>query len=400
MRKKRILQLGAGRLMVPSVQILQAGGYEVYVVDRDPAAPGFAVADGHAPIDVVNAVAVCAYAHEIGADLILAVNEAGLLAASVASAQLGLPNLSPEVARRALDKGLMRDCWRNAGLPQPRYIVVERSEDIAAAAEKIGYPVVVKPTSNWGSRGVSFVADRKILAEAVMAAVESNRTGRFIVESALRGVEATVEGLVRNGIPSVLAKSDKEHQIHPRIRVAMALNYPAKFSATVLQRIDDVAGGAALALGIVDGAFHCECMVDGDDVWLVEMGARGGGGHIFGVIVEQVSGVSLPLALVRIFFREPTEITPRFQRGACYRFFGPPPGVFERAEGIEEARRLPGVLDIGIELTPGTHVGAIVSDADRPGFVVAAGATREEAMAAASAAIPRVKWVMSGSVAG
>ncbi len=400
MAGKRILQLGAGRLMVPSIRILQAGGYEVYVVDRDESAPGRAAAHGHAAIDVVDADAIAAYARHIGADLILAVNEAGVLAAAEASSLLGLPNLSPDVARRALDKGLMRDCWREAGLSQPRYRVVDRVEDILGAADEIGYPLVVKPTANWGSRGVSFVNDPRGLAEAAAVAADHHRSGRFIIESALTGTEATVEGLIRGRIPQVLAMSDKEHQIHPRLRVAMALNYPARFPAAVLERIAEVVGAAGVALGIVDGAFHCEVMVDGDEVNLVEMGARGGGGHIFGLIAEQVSGVPMPLALVRILLGEPIDIQPRYQRGACYRFFGPPPGLFMAAAGLAEARRLPGVLDMDVELKPGTRVGVIASDADRPGFVVTGGRTREEAMSAADAAVARVVWSMAAPEPG
>jgi len=392
--ERSLLQLGAGPMMVRSIQLLRAAGWRVFTVDRDPHAPGFAFADGSAAIDIADVEGIVRYASEIRADVILPVNDPGVLAAAEAAPRLGLRCVPLEVARRSVDKGLMRDCWAAAGLPQPRYQVVDDPGRIPAAAGEIGFPLVLKPALNWGSRGVSFVADPSALPWAIDFAHAHCRNGRYVVEAAIPGTEMTIEGLVQAGRPQVLAKSDKVPQPHPRYRVATALNYPARFSAEQLRRADEVVARAALALGIRDGAFHCECMLNERGVFLLEMAARPGGGHIFGQIVEAVSGVSMPLALASILLGEPVALTPRFQRGACYRFFAPPPGIFRAVRGLDEACRLPGVLDFGFSLEPGRVVGPVASDADRPGFVVTRGETREEAMAVADRAIARLEFVM------
>jgi hypothetical protein len=53
---------------------------------------------------------------------------------------------------------------------------------------------------------------------------------------------------------------------------------------------------------------------------------------------------------------------------------------------------MPGILDLGFHMAPGTRVGSIAEDADRPGFVVAAGKDREEAIANASRAIAALRY--------
>ncbi len=395
MKRKSVLQLGAGRLMCHSVRKLQEIGLRVLAADGAPDAPAFAVADGHAVIDIRDATAVAELARKESADLVLAVNEAGVLAAAEASRDLGLPNLHPEVALRCLHKGLMREAWRAADLPQPDFFRVTSAEGIAEAVEFIGYPVILKPAMNWGSRGVSRVSEPGELPWAIEYASANSRDAEFIVEQCIAGTEMTIEGLVKRGRAQILAQSDKEPQEHPRYRVAMALNYPAKFSAGQLRRASEVVSSAVQALGIDNGAFHCECMVNGADVFLIEMGGRPGGGHIFGQIVEAASGVCMPQALALLLLGEDPDIHPKYQHGACYKFFAPPPGVFQEARGISEARGLPGILDFGFHMAPGTVVSAIAGDADRPGYAVAIGQTREEAMANADRAIASIRYVMN-----
>lgn len=394
-RQRSVLQLGAGRLMCHSIRKLQEIGLRVLAVDGAADAPGFALVEDHAVLDIRDTAAVAAYARSNPVDLILAVNEAGVLAAAEASHQLGLPNLPPEVALRCLNKGLMREAWQKAGLPQPVFHRVTSADAIAAAASSLGYPVILKPAINWGSRGVSRVAEAAELSWAIDYARSNCRDGEFIVEQCISGTEMTIEGLVKHGQPQILAWSDKEPQEHPKYRVAMALNYPARFEDWQLLRAADVVTRAAQALGIVNGAFHCECMVNDKDVFLVEMGGRPGGGHIFGQIVEAASGVCMPQALALLLLGDDPDIRPVRARGACYKFFAPPPGVFQKALGIAEAAGFPGILDFGFHMNPGTVVSAIAGDADRPGYAVTTGDTREQAIENADRAIASIRYVMN-----
>ena len=292
MSKKRILQLGAGPMLARTIRILQEAGHEVYTADKNPNAPGFAIADGYAPIDIVDAEAVLSYARKIKADLVLAVIEAGLLEAAQACETLGLPSISPNIALNCLDKGRMRQCWERASLPQPAFRILGIENDPEPEIEAIGYPLVVKPTFGWGSRGVSRVSKAEMLQEAVCWARGNSRTGEIIIEEFVRGTEMTIEGLVKNGQCQVLAKSDKEHQQHEHFCVAMALNYGADFEESTLDRADALMGQALKALGHTDGAFHCECMVNEQGIFLLESAARGGGGFFYSLIVEAVSGVN------------------------------------------------------------------------------------------------------------
>jgi biotin carboxylase len=325
----------------------------------------------------------------------MVVNGAGVISGAVASARLGLPALPVDVAERSQDKALCRDAWRAAGLPQPAYRVVDSPDGVAAAAAAIGYPVVVKPARKWGSRGVSLVPDASWIGEAV-AAARAEGFGAIVVEKCVSGTEVSVEGLVQDGRAQILAVGDKEMQDHPRYRVGMVLRYPSALPRATLARLDEVVSGAIAAMGIRNGAFDAECMINDDGVFLIEINPRPGGGHIFGQIVESVSGVCMPVAYVKVMLGQAVDIRPKFQRGVCYRFFSAPAGTFRRVTGIEEARTMPGVLDLDFRMAPGTRIGPIAADADRPGFVVAAGIDRAEADANAARAIASLRFEMEG----
>lgn len=393
MAGETILQLGAGAWMTWTIERLKAAGYRVFAADKNPEAPAFPLADGHAPVDIVDASAIEAYAREVKADLVLVVNGAGVISGATASARLGLPGLPVDVATRAQDKGSCRDAWAKAGLAQPEYRVVEGPAGIAAAADTIGYPAVVKPTRAWGSRGVAVVCSRAEIDAVAATTRREGFEGPMIVERCITGIEVSVEGLVQRGVTTVLAIGDKEMQDHPTFRVGMVLNYP-----TYLPRepIEVLCAKAIAAMGIENGAFDAELMVDERGVpHLLEINPRPGGGHILGVIVEAVSGVAMPEAYAKILLGEDVDVRPRHQKGACYKFFNAPYGTFRGVSGLAAMKTMPGVVDASFEMVEGTKVGPIARDADRPGFVVARGETREDAIANADRAIGALRFEMA-----
>jgi len=114
--KKRVLQLGGGVLMVRSIQKIQELGYEVYCVDVNPHAPAFAFADGSAAINISDVEGVGRYADEINADVVLALNDAGVLPAVYANKKRGLKCYDPEEVKYFTDKGFMRQRWQEHGV--------------------------------------------------------------------------------------------------------------------------------------------------------------------------------------------------------------------------------------------------------------------------------------------
>jgi cyanophycin synthetase len=88
----------------------------------------------------------------------------------------------------ASDKDLTTRLLGAAGLPVPRQESVRNAEQAARAADRIGYPVVVKPLDGNHGRGVCLdLEDAAAVREAFAIAEDQSRRGVVVVESFITG---------------------------------------------------------------------------------------------------------------------------------------------------------------------------------------------------------------------
>ena len=75
----------------------------------------------------------------------------------------------------AMDKVRSKHLFRAAGIPTPEYAVVHSAADASVAADQIGLPLVVKPSGQGSSVGMSKVFERFELDAAVDLALRVRR---------------------------------------------------------------------------------------------------------------------------------------------------------------------------------------------------------------------------------
>jgi len=392
---KTILVLGAGYYLGHTLSLLREHGYRVVALDRDPHAPARHIANAFHPVDIIDREKVLTVATKEAVDGIMAVNDFGVRTAAYVSNRLALPGISPKTAETASDKGTMRDCWAAAALDQPQYCVVATQEEAREAVRNIGLPCVMKPTDCGGSgRGISIIRTHDDVEWAYRFAEPFVNNDRFIVEEFLDGAEMTIEAFSIDGDVHILAISDKEK---PAMRtcVALSLNYPAKGSRAQLDAVKRLATEAVQAIGIKDGISHTEVIMTETGPQLVELGARGGGGHVFHTCIESVSGLSGPLLQAAMLTGQAVNIENIEQNGCVYRFFNPEHGILVRVDYQAEAKTLPGVVDFGIFKHPGDEVGVLPNSLHRAGFVVTCGRDRAEAIARADHVEKTIRFVVN-----
>jgi biotin carboxylase len=391
---KRVLVLGASVYCVPAIEAVRAAGYATVVVDRDPDAPGLAVADVGRVADLTDAPAVLAVAAEERVDGVLPLSDFGVPTAGYVAEALGLRGLTPRSAELATDKGLMREQWARDGLPNPDFRVVVSDAEARAACAELGLPLILKPAYSGGAgRGVSVVRDTAEVEWAYGFARTAARNGRVLVERFVEGVEVTVETISHRGEVHVLTTSD-EVTLPLRTRVATSLTYPADLPAAVADDVGALAREAVTSLGLLDGPGHLEMMLTDAGPVLLELNARGGGGHIFSLIVEAVSGVAMVRESARVLVGDEPDLRIRHDRGCVYLFFSPYGGTIRAIEGLDAARVMPGVLALGVTRKPGDVLGELENSLQRSGFAVVAGADRQEAVRRADAVSDTVQFVL------
>ena len=387
--------LGASRYYARSIRKARAIGYRVVAIDRDPRAEGFMDADQSAVVDITDRDGVLRAARNIGINGIVPLNDFGVETAAHVSDHLGLIGISPEAAARATRKTLMRAAWDAAGLPQARWRRAATVEEALAAADAIGcWPLIVKPADSHGgaSRGVSVAADHDALREAVAFAQSAYRDPEIIIEEWLDGVEHSIETITWRGETHVLAVSDKVKTPLP-YRVDKSVDYPTALTGGALAALHALVKASVRALGISVGAAHVEACTTAHGPKLFELGARCGGGGTPDPIVPQVSGIDMLSEVVRIHAGDaPENLVPNAEQGCSYRFLTPPPGYLRGIAGVEDVAGWPGVLDCAVTVTAGQEIKRVRVGADRAGFVIAAGASRADAVALADRAEQSIRF--------
>jgi len=120
---------------------------------------------------------------------------------------LGVPYTGSDVLGSALamDKIRTKQVWMSSGLPTPRYKRIAKGDDVHAAAREIGLPVIIKPSSEGSSVGVSRVLKDADIDEAV--ALAARYPGEMLMEQMVIGDELTVAVLVNGegytALPSI-----------------------------------------------------------------------------------------------------------------------------------------------------------------------------------------------------
>ncbi len=101
----------------------------------------------------------------------------------------------------AMDKLRTKQVWQSLGLPTPRHAVLASETDCRAAAEKLGFPLIVKPAHEGSSIGMAKVDDVAALIDAWQAACAYD--SQVLVEQWVQGPEFTIATLRGEVLPPI-----------------------------------------------------------------------------------------------------------------------------------------------------------------------------------------------------
>jgi phosphoribosylglycinamide formyltransferase 2 len=185
-----LMLLGSGELGKEVAIAAQRLGCRVIAVDRYPGAPAMQVADVAEVIAMTDADALKAVVRRHKPDLLIPEIEAlavDALAELEAEGQRVIPTARATAVTMNRDR-IRNLAARELGLRTARYAYADSAEELAAAAEPLGWPVVVKPVMSSSGKGQSLVQDAAGIDAAWQAALAGARGAgnRVIVEEFLR----------------------------------------------------------------------------------------------------------------------------------------------------------------------------------------------------------------------
>lgn len=400
---KTLLILGAGKEQVAAINAAKAKGIRTVVLDFNPKADGRALANEFHLVSTRDRDAILSfvrgYPGRIDGVMTIASDIPHMV--SVAAEALGVRHIPLSVAETCVHKLRMKEKLAAAGVSVPAFARVTSLGELKAFIDRVGFPVVIKPVDNSGARGVQRLTASMDIAAAFDYAKGFAYYGEVIAEKFISGLQISTEGLFHDGVFHCTGFADRNYTRLDDSKPFMVEDggdIPTVLNDADKNKVEIEFEKAARALGIDWGPAKGD-MIFGDDgkPYVVEIAARLSGGNFCYDKVPWSTGVDIVDILVDMAVDNPVDparFVPTRNLATSQRYFFPAAGTINRIEGIAVAKASPHIRKVDIWAGPGQAVAAAENHPSRVGYVIACAPTREEAVAAAQAAVAKVEFRM------
>ena len=316
--KPKIIVLGSGPIRigqgvefdystVHAVRTIKQLGYEAIVINNNPetVSTDYTAADKLyfeplTPEDVMNVVHL---EKPLGVIATLGGQTAVNLAQPLADRGVRIIGTGCEAIDKAEDRDLFNEVIHSLGIPNPVGEAVTDIESGVAAAERIGYPVLVRPSFVLGGRAMEIVANEEMLRKYLKNAVEVDEDKPVLIDKYLMGKEVEVDAVCDGKevfVPGIMELVERTG-VHSGD--STSVYPPFSISQKVRDTIADYTTRLGLGIGIV-GLFNIQFIVDkNDDVFVIEVNPRASrsvpflskstGCGLVGIATKAMLGVSL-----------------------------------------------------------------------------------------------------------
>ena len=325
-----------------------------------------------------------------------------IVAAARLAQSLGLRFLNPDTAALLRDKFSVRQRLQARGVPQAGHRLATSEDEILAAIEELGFPVLIKPCDGYASQNVVVIEGPEDLepwispvpslaAQAMDYGLGVRSNQRFVIERYLTGSFIGCDTMSLGGRHHFLGLNEKLMCPPPSFTIRGGCFIPA---APGMEAIRDYAFSMLDAVGFDFGAAHIEMMVTAHGPQLIEINPR-----LVSAKIPRLMGYGLGRSvyadLVSLHLGESAFLTQDHE------------GLFAVSRWItaDRAGRLtrvilpewtdPGVCSFEILKREGAPVRPPFENVDRVGYVMTAGASRSAAEALAERWIGDVQLVIT-----
>ncbi|MDY2887844.1 MAG: carbamoyl-phosphate synthase large subunit [Malacoplasma sp.] len=287
--KHKIIVLGSGPIRigqgiefdystVHAVQTIKKAGYEAIIINNNPetVSTDYTTSDKlyFEPLTVEDVMNIIEFEKPDGVIASLGGQTAINLAKPLQERGVKIIGTNVEAIDRAEDRKIFEKLLIDLNIPQPQGLATTKIEEGLAAANKIGYPVLVRPSFVLGGRAMQIVADENALKHYLKTAVEIDEDKPVLVDKYISGKEVEVDAICDGRdvfIPGIMELVEKTG-IHSgdSISVYPTFSISNKVKGIILQ----YAKKLGLAIGII-GLFNIQFIVDkNENVYIIEVNPR------------------------------------------------------------------------------------------------------------------------------
>ena len=250
--------------------------------------------------------------------------------------KMGVPILgtSAENVDAAEDRELFDEILEKCGIPRPTGGTVFTAEEAKEVANRLGYPVLVRPSYVLGGQGMQIAINDNDIDEFIGIINRIAQDHPILVDKYLQGKEIEVDAVCDG--EDILIPGIMEHIERAGIHSGDSISvYPAQsISEKTKRTIEDYTKKLAQSLHVI-GLINIQFIVCGEDVYVIEVNPRSSRTVPY---ISKVTGIPIvPLATKVIIGSKIKELgyTPGLQPEADYFAVKMPVFSFEKIRGAD-----------------------------------------------------------------
>lgn len=357
--QKRAIILGGIVAHIPLIENLKKRGYYTILVDyfKNPAAA--IAADEHICESAMDKDIVLKIAQERNASLVICSSlDQQIPVAMYVAEKLNLPHpFSYKTSLEVTNKKYMKKKMIEKNIPTSKYVHYQDESDLERI-ETLKYPLIVKPTDSNGAAGVRKVYSAMELHKCLEEALKWSRSKEAIIEEFKLGIELSVYSYVKNGKAHLILNSrrfSKIDDIDGNFKCFASIA-PFNISLNALKKMEKISNQIAKEFGLQNTPLFYQCIVNGDDVSVIEFAPRLGGGMCFRTM-ELNCGFDMINASVCSYLGEEVEmnnIEPKYYY-LTHQIYGHS-GIYDHVENYQKLIEEKSIDEIYFHKTSGMEV--------------------------------------------
>ena len=347
--KKKVLVLGSGPIRIGqgiefdfcSVHCTWAfakEGYETIIVNNNPetVSTDFDIADKlyFEPLTPEDVESIVDLEKPDGAVVQFGGQTAIKLTESLMKMGVPILGTAAEDVDAAEDRELFDEILAQCNIPRPKGDTVFTAEEAKEVANRLGYPVLVRPSYVLGGQGMQIAINDHDIDEFIGIINRIAQDHPILVDKYLQGKEIEVDAVCDG--EDILIPGIMEHIERAGIHSGDSISvYPAQSISEVTKRkIEEYTKRLAKALHVI-GMINIQFIVCGEEVYVIEVNPRSSRTVPY---ISKVTGIPIvPLATQVIIGHKLKELgyTPGLQKEADYIAIKMPVLSFEKIRGAD-----------------------------------------------------------------
>lgn len=384
--KEKIMILGAGRGQVSLINICKQYGLETIVVSVDGDYPGFSIADSIYKVDIKEKDKILSIAKDEGVIGIVTTEvDAAVPTAAYVSDKLQLPSIGYDVSLKFTNKNMMYQEAGKISIDVPKFSAVSSIDEAIFVADRIGYPLIMKPVDGTASKGVFKVQNSDELNLYFNDSLKCSDMKEILIEEFISGQEYVIEAFTNNYQVTNLIVGHRDYFDLPNTFIPKASVFTDANStiSNIEKRILEINKTLIIGFGLKFGITHAEYIYNKqtDKIYLVEIAARGGGVRISSDLIPLGCGINAEKLLVEAILGKIEENkTIRLTKGSsAYFTYLLPEGKIVKIENTEKVEEIKGVHRAFFDnVYVGMNTPKVSDKSSRKGPILVYGKTKKE----------------------